>query len=39
VFFGGLPAGGFAHAFTVSLLTLAVPAVATVVLTVLLSKR
>jgi len=37
VFFGALPGGGFAHAFTVSLLVLAVPAVATAALTGLLS--
>jgi EmrB/QacA subfamily drug resistance transporter len=38
VFFGALPGGGFAHAFTVSLLVLAVPAVATAALTGLLSR-
>jgi len=38
VFFGALPAGGFAHAFTVSLLALGVPAVATAALAGLLSR-
>lgn len=38
VFFGAVPAGGFAHAFTVGLLALAVPSVATVALTRLLSR-
>jgi hypothetical protein len=36
VFFGALPGAGFAHAFTVSLLAIAVPTVVTAVLTRLL---
>ena len=38
VFFGALPAGGFAHAFSVSLLALGVPTVATAALAGLLSR-
>lgn len=38
VYFGALPTGGFAHAFTVSLLAIAVPTVATAVLAQLLPQ-